>query len=193
MQGAAVQLVSVSCPATGANQDCSILVLLQYIGNFRQDISYDAIRDYIASELANFGIQYSDEEQIGIDSFEGALSHFLPDYEVELYHVVFKPNQVFAATLRVLNKGARNKSPYRLALVSSWDRKRNTTGAGHFTLLNTALATPKQILVALHEGNFEQERFSMQSCIHCSKPAFLQEKHTPARIFCNIHCQAKHK
>jgi hypothetical protein len=167
-------------------------VLLQFIGNFRQDVSYDDIHNHIVAQLADFGLEYSDAEQIGIDSLENALFHFLPTYEVELYHIIYKPQRI-EATRRLLNADAPHKAPYRLALTSSWDRSHNTTGAGHYALLNTLLATPNQILAALRAGDFEEGRFAMRACIHCqAAPVFLYEQGAINRTFCNIHCQHAH-
>lgn len=186
-----IKLVSVRCK-TGKNQDCAILVLLAFISNFRQDLDYKTILESISRAYADFGLEYTDKEQIGADMFEGVLKKFLPDTEIEFYNIIFKPNQQITTTMRLFNRGGKEKTSYRLALLSSWDRKQNTVGAGHYVILNTSLASHKEILQQLENRRFEETYFNIESCIQClQSPVFFREEHVLERTFCNTICQQK--
>lgn len=164
-----LELTSVSCPGSGKMQDCGILVLLQYIGNYRLDVTYDDIVQFISKRLESVGIKYSDKEQLGKDMFEATLMHFLPQYQVDLFNVIRKPGQKTDVELYTLNKEAPKKSEYRLALLSSWDRSRNSVGAGHFVILNTNWAKPEDIIRALAAREYKETRFLMKSCLVCGE------------------------
>lgn len=186
-----IKLVSVRCKS-GKNQDCAILVLVAFISNFRQDINYETILKTISKRYADIGLQYTDKEQIGADIFEGVLTEFLPDTEIEFYNIIYKPQQQIEATVRLFNEGKDKKTAYRLALLSSWDRAQNTVGAGHFVVLNTSLSSQKVIIQHLKNRQFEETYFNMQSCIQCRQsPVFLREEHSFERTFCNTLCQQK--
>jgi hypothetical protein len=190
---AAIELLSVSCPSTGKNNDCGILVLEQFIrahSRWDDHVSYDIILSYIKEQLAAFGLPYDpDQEQMGADSLEGALAHFLPNVQVELYNIVSMPGQRIEASVKVLNPRGKEKAQYRLALKSSWDARRNTTGAGHFVLLNTGLATQDKILAALRNRDFEDTMIRISSCIQCTAQPVLLEEQNTQRKFCNVRCQ----
>jgi hypothetical protein len=182
-----IQITSVSCPGTGRNQDCGVLVLMQFLGNHGVIVTYEEIRRFIEDRYRPLGIEFGDE-QIGKDLFEAALLHFLPDHEVEFYNLTYMPGQRRQVTSEIINRGARNKSSYRLILMSSWDRQRNTQGAGHFALLNTRLATRREIEAALEAGNFEENRFRMTACIGCGAQAHYCEENRPERTWCSEAC-----
>jgi hypothetical protein len=201
MQGAPVQIVSVSCPTSGANADCSILVLQQFFGNHNVFLQYEDVVAFVRQRLADFGMQYNKDEQIGKDLFEGALLHFLPNYEIEFYNLVHKPKQEKMVTFSLINKGAAIKSQYRLILISSWDAARKTQGAGHFALLNTRLARPEQIVEALRTGNYTEERFRIAGkleCEHCGNLLMIKEARACGNsldckaLYCNDKCARGH-
>lgn len=190
-ENVSIKLVSVRCK-TGKNQDCAILVLLAFISNFRNDLDYETILQSISRAYADFGLKYTDKEQIGADMFEGVLKEFLPDTQIEFYNIIYKPNQQITATMRLFNKEGKEKTPYRLALLSSWDHNLNTVGAGHYVILNTSLASSKEILQQLQNRQFEETYFNMASCIQClQSPVFFREEHVLERTFCNTICQQK--
>lgn len=151
---APIELLSISC-STGKNQDCGILVLEQYIRNFDPEVTYNTIVEFLREHYSNFGLEYNVNEQLGADAFEAVLMHFLPNIEIELYNIIFKPNKKIETVLYRLNKGAKNKTEFRLGLKSSWNRALNTTGAGHYIILNTTLATSEKIIANLNSGNYE--------------------------------------
>lgn len=163
-----ITVTSVSCP-TGRNNDCGILTLIQFLGNHMIFKTYDEITTFLKTRMAEFGLPYDpNTEQMGKDLFEAALLEFLPDYQVELYKLIWR-DQRREVSVEIINAGEGHiKSQYRLILISSWDRKRNTVGAGHFALLNTGLATIDQIVTALTKEGYDEERFTMQNQLSCS-------------------------
>ena len=163
-----VVLRSISCPTRKANANCSILVLRRYISTYGPKVRYGDILGYFQGLYAKFGgfdeefSKFDEDRQIPLDLFESALEHFLPDHEVQLYQLIQKPNQVREAFLKRVNfafGNDRRKAAQHLALISSWDRKSNSVGAGHYVILEADPSMkPDHILDALRAGNFRQEQ-----------------------------------
>lgn len=195
-----ITVTSVSCK-TKANNDCGILTLMQFLGNHGVIKTYDEIVNFVTLSLADFRLPYDpNENQMGIDLFEGALLKFLPDYQIELYTLIWR-DQKREVQVRIINadKG-RIKSQYRLILISSWDRRNNTVGAGHFALLNTKLATIEQILQTLTKEGYGETRFTMGNqlvCHFCSAELILSEARVCGNqpkcqtLYCNELCSKR--
>lgn len=189
-----IELRSVSCPSSGRNQDCGILVLVVFIGslNYNENfVYYEDVLKYVSKTHKEFTGEDFKDEQIGVDMIENVLAHFLPDYEVEFYNIITKSFGNTEANVRILNRGAEKKAAYRLALLSSWDHKNNTVGAGHYVILNTTIGTQEEILEELRARRFEEGKTTIQSCIQCKKyPVFLREEFNAYKTFCNKKCQS---
>lgn len=190
-----IELSSVSCPSSGRNQDCGILVLVTIIAslNYKDDnfVYYDDVLKYVSKTHEEFTGNKFGDEQIGVDMIENVLRHFLPDYEIEFYNIVTKSFGETEVNVRILNEKAQKKAPYRLALLSSWDHNNNTVGAGHYVMLNTTIGTQEEILQELKAGHFDRGKTTIQSCVQCMRyPVFLRE-YNSYKTFCNKKCQAK--
>lgn len=197
MQSDKITVTSVSCP-TGANNDCGILTLLQFFGNHGIIKRYDEIVSFFKTRMAEFGLSYDpNTEQMGKDLFEAALLEFLPNYQVELYKLIWRDQRRHVSVEIINADRGRIKSQYRLILISSWDHKNKTVGAGHFALLNTHLATPEQIVQVLIKEGYTEDRFTMQNkmdCTFCNSKLVASEARVCGNqlecqtLYCNDQC-----
>lgn len=197
MQSSSITVTSVSCP-TGVNNDCGILTLMQFLGNHGIIKTYDNIVSFVKARMAEFGLSYDPQkEQMGEDLFEAALLEFMPEHQIELYKLIWR-DQRREVSLEIINaKRGRIKSQYRLILISSWDHKHNTVGAGHYALLNTRLATTAQIINTLTNVGYTEDRFAMQtelSCTFCNSELIASNARICGNrpecqtLYCNDQC-----
>ena len=179
MQSPLITVTSVSC-ATSVNNDCGILTLLQFLGNHGIIKTYDDIVSFFKKRMAKFGLSYDpQQEQMGKDLFEAALLKFMPEYQVELYKLIWR-DQRRAVSLEIINaERGHKKSQYRLILISSWDHKNNTVGAGHFALLNTGLATTAKIIDTLTNVGYTEDEIQEEDKATLTDRCYWRGKQVP--------------
>lgn len=157
-------------------------LLHYFVTNFRQDISYPALRTQLDSQLAVFGgTQFTRNLQPGIETIVQALTCFLPGYSFEVFYLTLAPSLPFQIRRQSFNKKSSLLSPLALVVVS-----RTGQSEADVAVVRLALKTETQLC----HGDFVEAEFQQHACVRCGEsPVFLQDTEN---TYCTVQCQYAH-
>jgi hypothetical protein len=180
-----IELVSVSCPTSGSQNDCGVLSVMMMLTheteNFpkRPVFEYETLVNSLIREYKEFDMEWGPEQRVGLDAIESLLQEHLPGTKFDIFEITQMPSEKqgesgpIKVAVTPVNQNATRQAIYAMCLKSSWNRQTNQPGAAHFTYFKRPGST-EEIIAAFQAKNYSdaplETVLASISCSHCAYP-----------------------